>query len=193
MTKQGTETKARILKVTRSLLSTYGSDNATLDDILTASAISKGAFYHYFKSKESLCENVISEVIAEYHDLAESIDIQLEPIDRLRTVVSKIEELNISNQWLNCRLILRLSAQSHQSHPGIKRKLKEFWNWYTNFYEEMIEQCQQKGQLRKDISPQTQARLVMSMIAGTITLDKNLPAEPVLSEMAEVIIRGLKP
>jgi len=193
MTKRGDQTKARILKVTRSLLSTYGTTNTTLEDILSASDISKGAFYHYFKGKEALCETVITEVIAEYHELTESIDPDLEPIERLKSVVSRIEELNTSSHWLNCRLMLRLSAQSHQSQPRLKRKLKEFWNWYTIFYEELIIQCQTANQLTKDIDPQTQARLIISMLAGTITLEKNIPGKPILKQMTEVITKGLKP
>ncbi len=69
MARHPTDTKLRILKVARTLYSTHGFEGTTLDDIITASGVTKGAFYHYFKSKESLCIAVLDEVIDEYSKL----------------------------------------------------------------------------------------------------------------------------
>ncbi len=122
MSRRPTDTKSRILKTTRTLYSTYGCDGTTLDDIITAAGITKGAFYHYFKSKESLCEAVIEQLVADYHRLTESIDQQLQPIDRLRWIIHELSSLNASGEWVNCRLIIRLTLDSHESNPKIQHK-----------------------------------------------------------------------
>ena len=54
MPRTRTDTKSRILKATRTLYSTHGCDGTTLEDIITASGITKGAFYHHFRSKQEL-------------------------------------------------------------------------------------------------------------------------------------------
>ena len=52
MARKATNTKSRILQVARTLYSTHGCDNTTLDDIITATGITKGAFYHYFDNEK---------------------------------------------------------------------------------------------------------------------------------------------
>ena len=41
-----------------------GYQNTTLDDVLRASGVGKGNFYHYFKSKEDLGYAILDRIIA---------------------------------------------------------------------------------------------------------------------------------
>ena len=177
MSKRPTETKTCILKATRTLYSTHGFNGTTLNDILTASGITKGAFYHYFKSKDSLCEETLDDVILDYKNLTESIDADIEPIEQLRWLIRKIADLNTSGQWVNCRLMLRFSTDSHESNPEIQRKIKQFWQWYTGFFEELIIKSSQASQLDSQLEPKTLARLLMSVLAGAVVLDKAAPTD----------------
>ncbi len=110
-----TDTKSRILNVTRTLYSAHGCENTTIDDIITAIGITKGAFYHYFRSKEDLCITVITRVIEDYQNLAQSINPDAEPIEQLRQMIEELAQLNASGRWVNCRLIIRLSTDSLMS------------------------------------------------------------------------------
>lgn len=188
MARNSTDTKSRILKVTRSLYSNHGCDCTTLDDIITAGGVTKGAFYHYFKSKESLCEAVLEEVIEDYRQLAESIDKDAEPIEQLRQIIRTIAQLNRSGNWVNCRLILRLSAESHESQPKIEHMLHEFWRRQTQIYEDVITRCQDAGQLSIDLEARTLAQLVMSVMAGSVSLEKAFPDAVGIDTLAEAII-----
>ena len=188
MARHATDTKTRILEITRTLFSSHGCENTTIDDIITALGITKGAFYHYFKSKEALCEAVLDEVISDYRKLVESIDEDIEPIDRLRVIIQKLAELNASGQWVNCRLLLRLSIDSHESYQGMKRKIQGFWRWYEGFYEDLVSQCQQKGQLGSRLDEQTQAQLLMSVMAGAIMLENNNPDSEAFAKLTDAII-----
>jgi TetR/AcrR family transcriptional repressor of nem operon len=180
------------MKAARTLYSSHGCDGTTLDDIITASGITKGAFYHYFKSKESLCEGVLDEVIEDYRAIALSIDEELEPIERLSKFLDTIAELNGSGEWVNCRLILRFSTNTFDSHPQIQRRLKSFWQWQISFYEELFEQCRQVGQISTEIDTKTQTRILMSAMAGAIMLDKAAPTKPDLGTLSATILKLLQ-
>ena len=182
----------RLLQAAKTLYSTHGVEVTTLDDILTASGMTKGAFYHYFKSKEAICEAVFEEVISDYKHLAESIDTQLEPIEQLRQIIGKIVELNASGQWVNCRLVLRFSMCNALEHPGIQENIKKFWQWYTDFYEELIEKCLQSGQLTNKLDAKTQTQLLLSLITGKIVLEDTVTANISLTDIVETIIRLLQ-
>lgn len=178
--------------MTRTLYSTHGCDNTTLDDIITASGITKGAFYHYFKSKESLCETVIDQVISDYQELADTLDANSEPIDQLYEMITKLAKLNASGEWVNCRLILRLSVDSHHSQPHIQQKINKFWKWEIGFYEELITRCREAGQLSSRLDATTQRQLLMAVMAGAIMLEKVAPSDKGFGELAKTIVNMLK-
>lgn len=191
MAETTTPTKSRILDVSRSLFSAHGFENTTLDDIITACGVTKGAFYHYFRSKEILCENVIDQAKLEYEQLIASVDKSAEPIEQLRQLVGKIIELNTSGEWVNCRLFLRLSLESHIDHPEIQSKLNDFWQWCAKMYEDLIESCREAGQIGDSLSKEVQCQMLLSSIMGVVVLgavNKDIEINP---EMAEVIIKGL--
>lgn len=192
MTGKKSETKTRLLQAARTLYSTYGFEVTTLDDILTASGTTKGAFYHYFKSKESISEAVFEEVARDYKQLTESIDNGAEPIDQLREILAKLIELNASGKWVNCRLMLRFSMCKGQQHPGIQQNIRKFWQWYAGFYEELIETCRHAGQLTAELDAKTQTQLLLSVIAGKMALENTPVAETTLADTIEAIIELLR-
>jgi TetR/AcrR family transcriptional regulator, transcriptional repressor for nem operon len=191
MPKTATDTKSRILKAGRSLFSSHGCDGTTLDDIITASGITKGAFYHYFKTKDLLCQEVLDEVINDYHKLVEYIATDIEPIEQLRSIIHKIVELNASGHWVNCRLMLRFTSDSHESNPVVQRKVRQFWQWYTNFYEDLIIRCRDGGQLGTQMEAKTLAKLLISTMAGAVVLDKTAPDDSQSHCLAEAVINIL--
>jgi TetR/AcrR family transcriptional repressor of nem operon len=192
MARQTTDTKERIIKAAGALYSTHGCEGTTLDDIITAAGITKGAFYHYFKSKDTLSEDLLDNIIADYQNLAASLDVDAEPIEQLRGFVFSLIELNRSGQWINCRLILRLSADSQEAKPQIQQRVSRFWKWYTAFYEDLLGRCRQAGQLSTNIDLQTQTKMLISVMAGAITLKKVSPAEPPLAELTDTLINILQ-
>jgi AcrR family transcriptional regulator len=54
MQQRSEETKAKIMEAAIKLFSTRGYNKASVDDICEEAGISKGAFYHHFKSKQAL-------------------------------------------------------------------------------------------------------------------------------------------
>jgi len=182
----------RILKAARTLYSVHGFGGTSLGDIITAAGITKGAFYHYFKGTAAVCEQLLDEVVADYEQLAQSIDPDLAPIEQLRNFLETLARLNASGEWVNCRLILRLSAESHESRPQLQRKLAGFWEWYTEFFEQLILKCRSAGAISTQLDPKTQTRLVMSILTGAITLERISPTASAFDNLAELVINSLK-
>lgn len=54
--------KSEILDMARSMFISIGYEDTSINDLIKELGIAKGTFYHYFKSKEELLDQVISEV-----------------------------------------------------------------------------------------------------------------------------------
>ncbi|AQT69345.1 HTH-type transcriptional repressor KstR2 [Anaerohalosphaera lusitana] len=184
-------TRGRILRLASTLYSTHGCDATTLDDILTAGGITKGAFYHHFKSKEQLCEKIIDQLTNDYEELMGSVSRNADPIDRLRLIVYKLDELHTSGKWVNCRLIFRLYTGTHKSNPQIQYKLSQFWQWYTNEFRELLVECRQAGQLTEEISLETQLELILATMAGAVTLDQVEPTPHGFAHLVDTVLSAM--
>jgi len=166
MSRKSTDTKDRILNTTANLFSTHGFSGTSIDDILTAVGITKGAFYHYFKSKDHLCEIVLDVAVTQYHQLAEPIQEQAIFGKALHRWLEILIEKQTSGKWLYCQLITRLSIESGQLSPTAQNKLRTFWLWFHNLYENLIREALRENSSDSKIDPATAARLFISAHFG---------------------------
>ena len=188
MSRKSANTKERILDTATNFFSTHGFSGTSIDDILTAVGITKGAFYHYFKSKDHLCEIVLDITIAEYHQLAESIQGQAISGDTLYRWLETLIEKQTSGKWLHCRLVTRLSIESAQLSPAIQNKLRTFWQWCQNLYETLIAQAMREHSPKRSIEPAAAARLFIAAHFGAIWLDRCAPAKQDITTVCETLL-----
>lgn len=83
MKKSVNQTKKRIVASAWELFYKYGYENTTIDDIVEHSQTSKGAFYHYFVSKDALLGSLSYLFDEKYEELMETIDPGLNPVEKL--------------------------------------------------------------------------------------------------------------
>ena len=82
---QAVDTKNALMLASRKLFADHGYDEVTVDDICAACGVSKGAFYHHFKTKAELCNRMfvfsieahVREVLAPYLDTDNTTELFL--------------------------------------------------------------------------------------------------------------------
>jgi AcrR family transcriptional regulator len=83
--------RSEILNQALALFLSRGYDNVSLNDIIADAGISKGVFYHYFLSKESLlaglADRFAHQTLAELDDVLN--DRTLNPLERLNAFLTK--------------------------------------------------------------------------------------------------------
>jgi AcrR family transcriptional regulator len=161
--KADTTTRQKIISSAKVLFSNHGFGQTSIEDIITSAGITKGAFYHYFKSKESICEEIIDGVKNEYQEVFNSIDKNYNPLEKLKALIFKILELNSSGQWLNCKLMLRIGCESR-----VNEKLSNFWDWYIEQYRQLIAECREMKLIGTKLSAEQQTNIVISFLTGSI-------------------------
>lgn len=78
--------RKEILDVARQLVYTKGYEQMSIQDILDTMKISKGAFYHYFDSKQDLLDGLIERMLDDAEEILRPIveDKNLSAIEKLR-------------------------------------------------------------------------------------------------------------
>lgn len=156
------------MHIAAGLFSLHGWEATTLDDILSAAGITKGAFYHYFPSKQALCEAAIDQAVSEIGLLLQSLDRRQPGREQLDQLLARLDEMNRSGQWSLLRLLVRLSADSCQSYPVIQARLRKFWK---EFLQEIQSLYSQENAMESNNSPMD----ILHRLVGSVVLDRYIP------------------
>lgn len=136
-----------ILETAQRLVYTKGYEQMSIQDILDEQNMSKGAFYHYFSSKQDLLEALIDRILAEIEPILLPIvqDPDLPAIEKLRRV------FDTSARWKSARreYMLALLRIWYDDHNAIFRQkvYTKGLKWISPMLSEIIRQGIREGVL----------------------------------------------
>jgi len=105
--KEHEQRKNEILDTSGALFYRYGYDNTSVATIIDAVGIAKGTFYHYFKSKEDLLDQLVSrrfrQMVPELEEIA--ADQNRGALEKLLATFHKISAWKVTNKELMVEMI----------------------------------------------------------------------------------------
>lgn len=94
--KQFPEIRRAILQCAARVFARTGYATSTIGDLTDAAAVSRGALYHYFPSKEAVLFEVINDHILSFRGaIAAAMESAADPVQRLHAVTAAIIECNV--------------------------------------------------------------------------------------------------
>ena len=148
MKRSQNNTKGKIVSAAWKLFYEQGYDKTTVDDIVEASGTSKGSFYHYFESKESLPASLSYLFDEKYEELTETMDPSLGVIEKLVFINQELF-LMIENT-VSIDILSRLFAS--QLVSGSERSLLDPTRMYYKLLRQIVIEGQQQGLFREDFT-----------------------------------------
>ena len=149
MAKKNTRnTKGRIISAAWKLFYEQGYDHTTVDEIVEESGTSKGSFYHYFGGKDALLSSLSFIFDEKYEELKSQLDENHTSIEKLLFLNHELF-LMIENS-ISVDLLARLF--SSQLITRGERHLLDQDRTYYKLLRKIIQEGQQKNQLRSDLS-----------------------------------------
>ena len=83
---QGRATRGQLIEVATRLFAEHGYEGTSIEAVLSAAGVSRGALYHHFPGKEALFEAVVVAVSDQVTaDLAAAVSGRTDPLDAMRT------------------------------------------------------------------------------------------------------------
>jgi len=165
---RGKKTRSDILQTASRLFALNGYFHTSTSDILESISISKGAFYHHFKSKEDLALAILEQLRRDYQELLIEPVRKVESDKRPGEMLNLIVKLNQSGQWFNCLLIARLVQEMSQQEGKLAGEVVETVNWLIGFWREIISDAQAAGSISRSLDPRVMAELIFAAWTGVI-------------------------
>lgn len=183
----------RLLAAATRLFAERGYEGTSVQEIVTAAGVTKGAMYHYFGSKDDLLYEVYARVLRMQTEHLVEITGRDAPVaERVHTAAVDVIVTSIDN--MDDTVIFFRSI--HQLEENKQRTVRSERRKYHEIFRGMIEQGQEEGVFRTDVP----ADLVVDYYFGSVHhlstwyhKDGPLTGADVGNHFADLLIAGLRP
>ncbi|MEU7039935.1 TetR/AcrR family transcriptional regulator [Streptomyces varsoviensis] len=182
----------RLLAAATRLFADQGYDRTSVQEIVEAAGVTKGALYHYFGSKDDLLHEVYARLLRLQQERLDAIAGSAEPVERrLReaaadVVVTTID--NLDDATIFFRSMHQLSPEKHKQVRAERRR-------YHERFRALIEEGQEAGVFSRE----TPADLVVDYHFGSIhhlgawyRPQGPLTPREVADHLADLLLRSLR-
>ncbi|QUW21286.1 TetR/AcrR family transcriptional regulator [Sporosarcina sp. Marseille-Q4063] len=158
------ETKSKILEVALDLFSKKGFDQVTVDDIVSVSNTSKGAFYVHFKSKYEVFIEKFKEIDSFYDAFTSSIPNEISYSEKI-LLLTKTQMI-----YLRDDLGKDLMRTVYMSNliPNLPKSLSDTDRTLYKIVHSFVQDGQKIGEFKTEISPQEMTMLITRCMRGTL-------------------------
>ena len=183
----------RLMAAATRLFAERGYDRTSVQEIVEAAGVTKGALYHYFGSKDDLLHEIYGRLLRLQQQRLDSIAASQKPVqERLRdaaadVVVTTIENLDDASIFLR---------SMHQLSPEKQKQVRAERRHYHEGFRALIEEGQKDGVFTTD----TPADLVVDYHFGSVhhlptwyRPDGPLSPQQVADHLADLLLRALRP
>jgi AcrR family transcriptional regulator len=167
------DSREQILIASLGLFLRKNFKEVTMKEIVEQTGLSKGAFYHYFNSKEQVFEEVINYFFDDF--LIE--DFSLFPQDSLSRFYQGALE-TMENKVMTAKLILQTKATAFTANhyfllfdgmkiiPAFKEKLHDHQKKEMKAWTKIMANARRNGEIRTEMSDEVLARLFIYSADG---------------------------
>ena len=185
------KTRQELLKAAYTEIHLHGCQAASLNAILSKTGLTKGALYHYFRSKQELGYAVLDEWINP-HLVSTWIeplsDKTVPPIERLKQTVSMAaDKLDDQEIQLGCPLN-NLAQEMSPIDEGFRQRTDILYQRWLKSITETLSEGQQTGSIRQDIDPVDTALFIVAALEGCMSIAKNAQSREALMSCGQGVL-----
>src|SRR3989338_3613395 len=152
--------KEKILDCAQELMLSQGYGATTIENICKAAELTKGSFFHYFKSKEDLCKAVVERFCCASFKGMEENCCQSKEKDPLKRVFHYLDfMIKLSKQPMASKgcLLGTLAQELSDTYPQIRKLCEEGFNEWTKRLKKDLSEAKSRYVPQAAFSPESVA------------------------------------
>ncbi|SCK52607.1 transcriptional regulator, TetR family [Streptomyces sp. WMMB 322] len=183
----------RLMAAATRLFSERGYDRTSVQEIVEAAGVTKGALYHYFGSKDDLLHEIYGRLLRLQQERLDTYADAEQPVeDRLRRAAADVVVTTIDNLD-DARIFFR---SMHQLSPEKQKQVRAERRRYHERFRDLVAEGQREGVF----SRATPADLVVDYHFGSVhhlstwyRPEGRLTPQEVADHLADLLLRALRP
>lgn len=182
----------RLLAEATRLFAERGYDRTSVQEIVEAAGVTKGALYHYFGSKDDLLHEIYGRVLRLQTERLDAIaDREGDVRERLAEAAADVVVTSIQNLD-DTKIFFR---SMHQLSPEKQKAVRAERRRYHERFRSLVEEGQRDGHFRPGLRPD----LVVDFFFGSVHhlgtwyhADGPLSAEQVATEFSDLLLHSVR-
>lgn len=178
MTSKAEATRERLLAATKKLVMSKGFAGTSIDDVLKATGLTKGAFFHHFKSKADLADQLMrwyaeADMTMFRTFLAKAEAEHDDPLDQLLQFLEDFEAYlaDPDNPPRGCMYALYTYEDDHFEND-VKGFVAETLRTWTAMYIRKFQEVIDRYPPAKPVTAKRLAEMIVSVIEGGLILER---------------------
>jgi TetR/AcrR family fatty acid metabolism transcriptional regulator len=173
----------RILRAATKVFASKGYFAARMTDVAKQAEVADGTLYLYFEGKEHLLQSIFDDVLGRFIERLEQEMAHLDdPLDKLRVMV----RLHLETLGRDRDLAHVLQIETRHSRRFMSLFTRGKLGEYLNLVRSIVEEGQELGVFRRDISP----GLTTNVVFGAVD---ELVMSWILTDQPGDLVRGVDP
>ena len=190
MADKGTETRERILAAAEPLILRRGFTGTSLDDIVKATRLTKGAFFHHFKDKADLARALVERYARNDYELFERFAAQAEaahddPLEQTLHFLKLFEDFieGLPEPIAGC-VFAAYTYESVQFEPSIHAFIAQSFRRWSALYEKKFEAVLASRRPARPATARELADTIMAIIEGGFILSRSFNDPIIVARLA---------
>lgn len=179
MAEKGEQTRERILAAAEPLILRQGFAGTSIDDILKATRLTKGAFFHHFRGgKADLARALVERYAKNDYDLFERFAAEADaacadPLDATLLFLKKFEDFieGLQQPVAGC-VFAAYTYESLQFEPSIHAFIAHSLRRWTLLYERKFEALLARYKPARPVTARDLADMIVAIIEGGFVLSR---------------------
>ena len=167
-------TRHLILRKAFEMIYVRGYQSTSIDDIISTTQVTKGAFYYHFGTKDEMGIAIINEILKPA--LAGSFADPLQKIsDPAEAIYTLIENLLMNDKFMRAEFgcpVSNLTQEMAFRNRNFKEALEDLTHQWTEVMTTSIENGKNEGFLRKEINAKQVTLMILSGYWGIRNIGK---------------------
>lgn len=179
MVDKGAQTRERILAAAEPLVLRQGYAGTSLDDILGASGLTKGAFFHHFKDKaafaRALVERCACNDTARFERCAAAAEAAFDdPLDQALTFLEAMEDfIEQRAKPISGCMLAACTHEIMQFEPELQAYIGQCFRRWSAVYEKKFEAVLARYKPAAPVTARDLAEQVLSIFEGALVLSRS--------------------
>lgn len=180
MATRGQDTREQILVNTEALLLEHGFSGTSIDEILAATGITKGAFFYHFKNKAELARALVERYAKRDYALFQQFsnradELSDDPFQSMLIFLKLFEEFAEALDQPPAGCVFASYVYERQKFDeDIQVFIAKSFRQWGDLYEQRIERIMEKYPPKIEVNPSELSEMMMAIIEGGFILSKSL-------------------
>jgi TetR/AcrR family transcriptional repressor of nem operon len=177
---KGDNTRARVIEAAERLILERGFAGTSLDDLLRETKLTKGGFFHHFKSKGDLARAVVEGYAENDYALfkrwSEEADAaSTDPLERVMYFLTAFERFldDLGKPFPGC-VFASYTYESRQFSPEIHAYIRDRLRAWLGLYEEKLAALIGACKPREKVTARALAEMIVTIVEGGFVMGNAL-------------------